>query len=148
MKTNKIVMLLFMAITMGMMMSCETSTQRTTSTETRKVVDFTTVEGVKSGIEGTVWTYTEPLTSGFKLWFRLEFKGGRAYLSQAIPSDGSWGEAKVENYTVGESYDAITGEKRVEVKIGGYNTFVPKTGRFNYWGMQQCTMKQQDYKWD
>ena len=112
MKTNKIIMLL-LVITMGMITSCETAPQQASKTETRKVVDFTTVEGVKSGIEGTVWTYTEPLTTSFHLWMRLEFKGGKAYVYTAVPSDGSWGQATVKNYTVKESRDVSTGERQV-----------------------------------
>lgn len=148
MKTNKIIMLL-LVITMGMITSCETAPQQASKTETRKVVDFTTVEGVKSGIEGTVWTYTEPLTTSFHLWMRLEFKGGKAYVYTAVPSDGAWGQATVKNYTVKESRDVSTGERQVVVEIDNeYNKFVPKTGWFVWFGIQSCTMKQRDYSWD
>lgn len=110
-------------------------------------VDFTTIEGVKSGIEGTVWTYTEPITSSFHMWMRLEFKDGKAYLYTAAPADGTWGKATVDNYTVKESRDVNTGERQVTVEIGS-KKFVPKTGWFVYPMIQSCTMKQRDYSWD
>lgn len=143
-----VVLLITSTMTVGVS-SCETTPQQTAKTETRKAVDFTTVEGVKSSIEGTVWTYTEPLTTSFHLWMRLEFKGGKAYVYTAVPSDGSWGQATVKNYTVKESRDVSTGERQVVVEIDNeYNKFVPKTGWFVWFGIQSCTMKQRDYSWD
>ena len=150
--TKMMVMLLLVTtMTIGMT-SCETTpqnAQQVTAAETRKVVDFTTVDGVKCGIEGTVWTYTEPLTTSFHIWMRLEFKGGKAYVYTATPSDGTWGKATVKSYTVKESRDVRTGERQVVVEIDNeYNKFVPKTGWFVWFGIQSCTMEQRDYSWD
>ena len=144
---NKKLIILLIAATIGIMTSCETATQNTTKAETRKVVDFTTIEGVKSSIDGTVWTYTEPLTTSFKLWMRLEFKGGKAYLYTAAPADGTWGKATVDNYTVKESRDINTGKRQVVVEIGS-KQFVPQTGYFVYPMIQNCTLKRCDFSWD
>lgn len=147
MKTIKVIMLL-LAITMGMMTSCETTPQQTSKTETRKVVDFTTVEGVKSGIEGTVWTYTEPATRSNPTWAKLEFKGGKVYVYSSYPSKGTWGTPNIESYSVEESRYSDTGEKCIRVKIGEYSYFVPETGLYNNCNIMQYRMEQQDYSWD
>ncbi len=154
-KAIKLMAMLLSAVTMAIgMTSCETTpknVQQAAATETRKVVDFTTVDGTKMGIEGTVWTYTEPLTYATRshVWMRLEFKGSKAYLYSASPSKGAWGNASGKNYIVKESRDGRTGERQVVVEIGGeYIKFVPKTGMLDYFGIQSCIMKQRDYSWD
>jgi hypothetical protein len=137
--------------------SCDTPTQQTTKTETQKVVDFTTVEGVKSGIEGTVWTYTEPIDYTYmdpyniERWMKVEFKGGKATLYTAMPTDGAWTLKWTENYSVEEDRYIDTGEKYVRVSLAAkyYTYLVPKTGQFSYLGGRQvCEMKQKDYSWD
>ena len=159
--STKVAMLVFgIAMTIGVA-SCETTPknlQQETTAETRKVVDFTTIEGVKSGIEGTIWTYTEPVHNDYSnpygnwmYWIKVEFKGGKAYLYKALPSDGAWKLEWTDNYSVEEDRYIDTGEKYVRVSLSAkYHTYlVPKTGQLSYLGGRQvCEMKQKDYSWD
>lgn len=132
------------------MVSCETApknTQQPTTVEKRKVVDFTTVEGVKSGIEGTVWTYTEPATYSNPFWYKLEFKDGNAYRYVTTPSKGNWGEPDIYSYSIEESRYFDTGKKYVGVKFS-MDTFVPSTRVYNHIIAGQLKMKKGDYIWN
>lgn len=139
------IMLLIFIIGMG---TSSKKPQQTNNTETLEVVDYTTVEGVKSGIEGTVWTYTEPATMSNPNWAKLEFKGGKVYVYSSYPSKGTWGTPNIESYFVEESRYSDTGKRCVLVKISEYSYFVPETGLYNNCNIMQYRMKQRDYTWD
>lgn len=101
-----------------------------------------TIDGVEQNIDGTTWQYILPLDSGQKHWYKLEFKNNRVYAYSARPSDGTWGEPYVYDYTVKEDRYADTGEKFVYVEWRhdynvGYNfhymiyQFVPSVGLYS-----------------
>lgn len=99
--------------------------------------DFTTIEGVRQGIEETIWTYTKVIgeDDNFNLWCRLEFHDGKLYYQEVSPSEGEWGEPQICDYTVSEERYSNTGERFIAVHwhtyLMGYS-FVPET-RAIYW---------------
>lgn len=76
-----------------------------------------TVEGVEELINGTTWTFTEPITddSHFKEWIKLEFNNGKVSQWIVSPSEGTWGEPEVFDYTVEKARYSNTGESYVRV---------------------------------
>lgn len=97
-----------------------------------------TVESVEQFINGTTWTYTETITDGddLNMWVRLKFSNGKVTHWQVSPSEGSWGEPEVCNYTVEKARYSNTGESYIRVNwqshIGMHYVFVPENRSFNF----------------
>jgi hypothetical protein len=45
------------------------------------------VDKMREAIDNTIWTYTKP---GDLFWLKLEFKGDKVKVYNAMPSDGKW----------------------------------------------------------
>ena len=45
------------------------------------------VDKMRKAIDNTIWTYTKP---GDLFWLKMEFKGDKVRLYNALPSDGKW----------------------------------------------------------
>lgn len=119
---------------------------------------FTTIENVQKNLDGTVWTWTEPLRDkdleSYKFWKRFEFKNNKLYIQTAAPSKGEWGEATEHNYKVEEKRNVNTGKKIIVVLISEMEYFVPATGfyvqPYMMFGITEHTrnMRENDYSWD
>lgn len=119
---------------------------------------YSTVENVQKNLDGTVWTWTEPLRDkdleSYKFWKRFEFKNNKLYIQTATPSKGEWGEATERNYKVEEKRNVNTGKKIIVVLISEIEYFVPATGLYvepyMMFGITEHTrnMRESDYSWD
>lgn len=116
---------------------------------------FASVENMQEDLEGTVWTWTEPLSdadrANVKTWVRFEFKNNKLYIQSAYPSNGKWGNAREHTYTIKENRDFNNGKKYIGVFITGGHYFVPSTGFYNQPGLYEVhkrVMRERDYTWD
>ena len=152
-----------MATVLILILGCLSSCTSNSGTKDKEVENFVapapkqptydTKEEIISNLNGSVWTFTEPVNvfSNVLLesrWTRLEFKNGKVYIQRALPSDGSWGDPETKDYEVFDGRYSDTGEKYAAVKFGYYR-FVPKSGvlAIPIEG-SQIQLKQTDFNWD
>lgn len=118
---------------------------------------FSTIEKTQKNLDGTIWTWTKPLTDRdretYKFWRRMEFKDGKLYIQSATPSKGEWGEAHKYDYQIEEKRDVRTGKKFIAVLISDIEYFVPSTGLYVepniLVGVEHSRMMSEcDYNWD
>lgn len=94
--------------------------------------EFNTVDGVRKGIDGTIWTYTNVIgeNDNFNVWCRLEFRDGKLYYQEVSPSEGEWGEPQICEYVIGERRYSNTGRRYVDIRwtnsLIDYS-FIPET---------------------
>lgn len=95
-----------------------------------------TVEDVEEFIDGTTWTFTETITddSHFNRWIKLEFHNGKVSQWFVWPSEGTWGEPEVYDYTVEKARYSNTGTSYIrvawEASFDRAYAFVPETKTF------------------
>ena len=97
------------------------------------------VESVSKMLEGSVWTYTKNIDDDdmFNVWCKLVFTKGKLYYYQVIPSEGSWGEPQVCDYTIEERRYNNTGARYIGVFWSSSLTkyaFIPSEKSISYQG--------------
>lgn len=90
---------------------------------------------LENKIKGTVWTCRP--TSG--MWYRLDFKGDKMYLSYAVPSMGKWSgyldnqnEHDIYAYRIQERHTSDTGEKYLSIQFHHLDNDVLAIGALNF----------------
>lgn len=114
---------------------------------------YSSIDGVRDNIEGTVWTYTEV---GSRLWFKLVFRDGKVDYYCSFPAAGEWGESETSYYyTIEEHRYSDSGRKYISVDMRREPSdehwcfqLIPSSGQSSMGFGNSFIMDPHDYVWD
>lgn len=109
------------------------------------------VDKMRKAINNTVWTCTK---TGDLFWTKLEFKGGKVRIYNAMPSDGQWTFEEECPYTLEEGRFIDDGRRYIAavIKTKEYSTppkFIITNGHLSWLGFIDAGgFVLGDYEWD
>ena len=106
---------------------------------------------MRGAIDNTIWTHTEV---GDLFWTKLEFKGGKVRIYNAMPSDGKWTFEEECPYTLEEGRFIDDGRRYIAAVIKTKDMsispkFVITNGHLSWLGFLDAGgFVLGDYEWD
>lgn len=106
---------------------------------------------MRKAIDNTIWTYTKP---GNLFWLKLEFKGDKVKVYNAMPSDGKWTFEEVCPYYLEEGRFIDDGRRYIAAVIKTKDLsispkFVITNGHLSWFGFIDAgSFVLGDYEWD
>ncbi len=109
------------------------------------------ISKMRKAIDNTIWTYTKP---GDLFWIKLEFKGDKVKVYNAMPSDGKWTFSEECPYTLEEGRFIDDGRRYIAavIKTKDFSIspkFVITNGHLSWLGIIDAGgFVLGDYEWD
>lgn len=109
------------------------------------------VDKMREAIDNTIWTYTKP---GELFWLKLEFKGNKVRIYNAMPSDGKWTFEEECHYYLEEGRFIDDGRRYIAAVIKTKDLsispkFIITNGHLSWFGLIDAGgFVLGDYEWD